>query len=95
MDHNVKDKVVRQYNAKFLEVVDYPEWLADIVAVSKEDRKVQNVHRFQDLNKASPKGFFPFRTWTCMLIMLLVMDIFLSTGLRVTTTLRWRLKTDN
>lgn len=47
MDHKVKDEVVRQYNAKFLEVVGYPEWLMDIVAVSKKDRNVRNLHNFQ------------------------------------------------
>lgn len=33
----VKEEVVKQYSAEFLEVVDFPEWLANIVLVPKED----------------------------------------------------------
>lgn len=40
MKHNVKKEVVTQYKTGFLEVVDYPEWLANIEPVPKKDVKV-------------------------------------------------------
>ena len=39
-------------------MVNYPEWLANVVPVSKKDRKVRMCVDFQDLNKASPKDDF-------------------------------------
>ena len=37
----IKEEVEKQYNARFLRVVNYPEWLANVVLVSKKDRKVR------------------------------------------------------
>lgn len=34
------EQLVKQYNAGFLEVVDYPECLLNIVSVPKKDRNV-------------------------------------------------------
>ena len=36
----IKEEVEKQYNARFLRVVNYPEWLANVVLVSKKDGKV-------------------------------------------------------
>ena len=41
-------------------MVEYPEWLANVVLVPKKDDKVRVCVDFRDLNKASPKDDFPF-----------------------------------
>ena len=41
----IKEEIEKQYNAGFLRVVSYPEWLANVVPVPKKDGKV-NVCRF-------------------------------------------------
>ena len=40
-------------------MVEYPEWLANVVPVPKQDGKVRVYVDFRDLNKASPKDDFP------------------------------------
>ena len=40
-------------------MVEYPEWLANVVLIPKKDSKVRVCVDFQDLNKASPKDDFP------------------------------------
>ena len=40
-------------------MVEYPEWLANVVPVPKKDGKVRVCVNFRDLNKASPKDDFP------------------------------------
>ena len=40
-------------------MVEYPEWLANVVLVPKKDGKVIVCVDFRDLNKASPKDDFP------------------------------------
>ena len=55
----IKEEVEKQYNARFLRVVNYLEWLANVVLVPKKDRKVRMCVDFRDLNKASPKDDFP------------------------------------
>ena len=38
---NIKEEVEKQYNAGFLRVVNYPEWLANVVLVPKKYGKVK------------------------------------------------------
>ena len=37
----IKEEVEKQYNAGFLRAVNYPEWLANVVLVSKKDGRVR------------------------------------------------------
>ena len=54
----VKEDIEKHIKAKFLEVVDYPEWLANFVPVPKKDRRVKICVDYRDLNKACPKDDF-------------------------------------
>ncbi|RVW78015.1 Retrovirus-related Pol polyprotein from transposon 17.6 [Vitis vinifera] len=56
----VKEEIQKQLSVGFLSVVEYPEWLANVVPVPKKDSKVRVCVDFRDLNKASPKDDFPF-----------------------------------
>ena len=51
-------EVKKQFDAGFLEVAKYPEWVANIVSVPKKDGKVRMCVDYQDLNWASPKDNF-------------------------------------
>ncbi|KAA3460713.1 reverse transcriptase [Gossypium australe] len=51
--------VKKQFDAGFLQVVKYSEWVANIVPVPKKNGKVRICVDYRDLNKASPKDNFP------------------------------------
>ena len=36
----IREEIAKQIQANFLEVVDYPQWLANIVPIPKKDEKV-------------------------------------------------------
>ena len=55
----VKEEIQKQLSVGFLLVVEYPEWLANVVPVPKKDCKVRVCVDFRDLNKANPKDDFP------------------------------------
>ncbi|KAA3481966.1 gag/pol polyprotein [Gossypium australe] len=55
----IKDEVEKQFNAGFLQVVKYSNWVANIVPVPKKDGKVQMCVDYRDLNRASSKDNFP------------------------------------
>jgi len=55
----VKAKIEKQWNASFLEVVKYPQWVSNIVVVPKKQGKIRVCVDFRDLNRASPKDNFP------------------------------------
>ena len=55
----VKEEIQKQLSVGFMSVVEYPEWLANVVPVPKKDGKVTVCVNFRDLNKASPKDDFP------------------------------------
>ena len=59
MSSKIREEVLKQFDAGFLEVVDCPPWIDNIVLVPKKDREVHMCVDYRDLNKASPKDNFP------------------------------------
>ena len=55
----MKEEIQKQLNVGFISLVEYPEWLANVVPIPKKDDKVRVCVDFKDLNKASPKDDFP------------------------------------
>ena len=55
----MKEEIQKQLSVGFISVVEYPEWLANVVPVPKNDSKVRVCVDFRDLNKISPKDDFP------------------------------------
>ena len=55
----VRDEVMKQLEAGFLEVAKYPQWMANVVLVLKKDGRIRMCVDYRDLNKASPKDDFP------------------------------------
>ena len=55
----VKEEIQKQLSVGFLLVVEYHEWLANVVPIPKKDGKVRVCVDFRDLKKASPKDDFP------------------------------------
>jgi len=51
----VKEKIKKQWNTKFLEVVKYSQWVSNIVVVPKKEKIIVYMD-FRDLNKGSPKS---------------------------------------
>jgi len=54
----VKAEIKKQWDASFLEVIKYPQWVSNIVVVPKKDDKIRVCVDFKDLNKASPNDDF-------------------------------------
>ncbi|RVW84665.1 hypothetical protein CK203_044600 [Vitis vinifera] len=55
---SVKEEIQKPPSVSFLSMVEYPEWLANVVTVPKNDDKVRVRVDFRDLNKANPKDDF-------------------------------------
>src|SRR3954469_20292434 len=59
MAMKIKEEVQKQISDGFLVNSEYPQWLANIVPVTKKDGKVRMCVDYKDLNKASSKDDFP------------------------------------
>ena len=59
MTLQVKEEVDKLHKAKFIKVVLYPQWVANIVPVIKKNGQVRICIDFLDLNRACPKDDFP------------------------------------
>ena len=55
----MKEEIQKQLSVGFISMVEYQEWLANVVHVPKMDGKVKVCVDIRDLNKASPKDDFP------------------------------------
>lgn len=55
----MKDEVIKQLSMGFIRVINYPSWLANIVAVPKLNVKVRMCVDYKDLNRVCPNDDFP------------------------------------
>ena len=55
----MKEEIQKQLSVGFISMVQYLEWMANVIPVPKKDGKVRICVDFRDLNKASPKDDFP------------------------------------
>jgi len=55
----VKEELKKLLDVGFIRAIDYPEWISNIVPVSKPDGQVRLCNDFRDLNKACRKDDFP------------------------------------
>ena len=55
----INEEVGKLFQAGALREVEYPEWLANVVLVKKENGKWRLCIDFTDINKACPKDSFP------------------------------------
>lgn len=58
MSKKIKDEVQKQFDAVFLDVTSYPQWVANIVPMPKKDGKVRMCVDYRDTKRANPKDDF-------------------------------------
>ena len=58
-DNAIKDEVQKLMAVKFIREVYYPDWLANVVIIKKENGKWRMCVDFTDLNKACSKDSYP------------------------------------
>ena len=55
----IEAEVEKLLEAKFIEEIEYPEWLANVVVVKKSNNKWRMCVDYTDLNKNCPKDHYP------------------------------------
>lgn len=55
----VKAELKKLLDVGFIQLLDYAEWISNIVTMSKPDKSIKICTNFRDLNKACPKDYFP------------------------------------
>jgi len=55
----IESEVKKLINSSFVRKEQQPDWVANIVPVSKKNKKIQSRIDFHDLNAACPKDEFP------------------------------------
>ena len=59
VEKKIKSKVNKLLKAGFIEEIECPSWLANIVPIKEKGGQIRICVDFQDLNKACPKDEFP------------------------------------
>ena len=94
MSDKIKDKVMKQFNAGFLAVTSYPQWVVNVVPMPKKDGKVHMCVDYKDLYRVSPKDNFPLPHIDVLVDNTAQHKVFLPWMVSlVTTKSKWRLKT--
>lgn len=55
----IKEKVKKQFDVSFLDIIEYPQWVSNIVSVPNKDGKVRMCVDYRDLKRASQNDDFP------------------------------------
>ena len=55
----IQAEVDNLLKSRFIRVIKYPKWLANVVVVPKKGKKWRVCVDYTDLNEACPKGSFP------------------------------------
>ncbi|KAK1363227.1 hypothetical protein POM88_038788 [Heracleum sosnowskyi] len=55
----IQAEVEKLLKSKFIEEIEYPDWLANLVVVKKSNNKWRMCVNYTDLNKACPKDHYP------------------------------------
>ena len=66
----VKEEIKKQLSVGFLLVVEYPEWLANVILIPKKDDNVRVCAITGILTRLVLRMIFPFHTSICWLIAL-------------------------
>ena len=61
----MKEEIQKPLNVGFLSMVEYPEWLANVVPVPKKNGKMTVCVDFRDLKRTSPNDDFLLHTSIC------------------------------
>ena len=59
MYEKIKAELMKQFDAGFLVVTSYRQWVANVVPIPNKDGKVRMCVDYRDLNRESPKDDFP------------------------------------
>jgi len=55
----VKMEIEKYLQARFMEPIDYSDWMSNIIPVTKPTGEIQVCTNFRDINNAYPKDDFP------------------------------------